>query len=662
MTRFLFLCALLLLLFSSSALAWDRPFDRAANWGGTGLMEIPTARILDDGVIRLGFAQALPLRWYTAGMGIYPGVEFSGRLTELTNVPVDFPGQSTFRDKAFDLKFQVIPETRWLPAVAFGYHDLFGTQLFEAQYIVFNRQIFPFDFTLGYGRERLAGLFGGVELALHPRLHLMAEYNPIDYEKGRGATAKAVPEGADWPVNFGLRCKVLPAVDLGVSYQRGDTLGVSLTFQSEIGQPVLPQRADPPPLVDVDRRPSAERDMNEVVRQVHGAITRAGFSHVSVYADGESLVAEFVNSRYLSDRKAVGRVLRSLLLHAPEDTKQLTAVVKRKGLPILKVSVKPDHLEAYLFKDIPEEIFSRLLTVETTSRAAEKVHPEAAYAGPDDSPFTFGVKPDFQFYLNDPSGFFQFRAGIKPWTILNLWEGGEIFARFDVPFYSDVDSGNIVSPDKVREDSWRYLGRQYTFTNLLFDQAVQFTDRTFGRVSFGYLEYMYAGAGAEVLHFFGEGRFALGFQADWVRKREPGSTMALLEFDYYDILANAYFRVPKLDITLQAQYGRFMAGDVGWLFTGSREYDTGVVIGAWWGLTDTSELTGFSRDYDSKGVFITLPARIFLAHDSPVRYSYAIAPWTRDGAQTPHHWRRLFDLAGDLMPGHFRSRLEELKD
>jgi hypothetical protein len=79
-------------------------------------MEIPTARILDDGVIRVSGAQALPYRWYGGGMGIFPGFEFSGRLTELTNVDPGFEGQSTFRDKAFDIKYQVIPESKWPPA------------------------------------------------------------------------------------------------------------------------------------------------------------------------------------------------------------------------------------------------------------------------------------------------------------------------------------------------------------------------------------------------------------------------------------------------------------------------------------------------------------------------------------------------------------------
>ena len=58
-------------------------------------------------------------------------------------------------------------------------------QLFEAQYIVFSKQVFPFDFTLGYGTKRLDGPFAGMEIALHPQLHFLTEYSPIEYEQDK---------------------------------------------------------------------------------------------------------------------------------------------------------------------------------------------------------------------------------------------------------------------------------------------------------------------------------------------------------------------------------------------------------------------------------------------------------------------------------------------
>jgi hypothetical protein len=263
---------------------------------GTGLMEIPTARVLDDGVIRLGLAQALPYRWFGGGMGVFPGLEFTGRLTEITNIPSNLgPGYGANKDKAFDLKYQLLPESKWLPALALGFNDFFGTKQFEAEYVVVSRQIFPLDFTFGYGHGRLDGLFGGIEVVLHPRIHFMAEYNPINYENDKPAV-RGVPEGADWPVNLGLRFRILPVLDLDVSYQRGDTFGALLNFQTGLGQPILPQRADPPPLVNVDRRPSQERNPKEMVEKIHAAIHEAGFTDVSVFAEGGILTAEFANT------------------------------------------------------------------------------------------------------------------------------------------------------------------------------------------------------------------------------------------------------------------------------------------------------------------------------------------------------------------------------
>jgi hypothetical protein len=136
----------------------------------------------------------------------------------------------------------------------------------------------------------------------------------------------------------------------------------------------------------------------------------------------------------------------------------------------------------------------------------------------------------------------------------------------------------------------------------------------------------------------------------------------LEDLNVHSLLANFYYRFEPLSATLQVQYGRFLAGDVGWLLTGSRELDTGVIIGGWWSFTDTDDLTSYNRGYDNKGVFLTLPVRIFLTTDSTKRYTYSIAPWSRDVAATIYHWQTLFGLAGDLMPGKFESRLREIKD
>ena len=638
-------------------------------------METPTARVLDDGVMRIGVAQALPYRWYSGGMGVFPGLEFSGRLTAITNIESGLgPAYGSNKDKAFDIKYQILPESKLLPAIAIGLHDFHGTQLFPAEYIVLSRQIFPLDITLGFGSKRLQGpvslpfmdnygLFGGIEFAINERVHLLAEYNPIEYEKDK-PSARGVPEGAKSPINIGLRAKILPGLDLGLSYQRGDTLGLMLHFQFLLGKPLLPKRPDPPLQTSIDRRPFHERDPKEMMTKIHEAIHKAGFSEVSVYTNGRELIVEFENGKYSSDQKAVGRVLRILLYHAPYETEKLRVVLKRRNMPLLEVSVKPDHLEKYLLGKIPEEIFSsKLIGIKTTKQTVDPIQGSYIQTHEDKKlRFDFNIKPEFSTHLNDPSGFFKYRVGIKPSITSNIWKGALAHARYDIPFYSNIWSSNITPPDAVRSDAWKYRDRNYSFDRLILDQTVRISERTFGRLSLGYFEKMYAGIGGEILTFLGGGNPALGIEADWVRKREPGKQFELMDFERYTILGNAYYCLPSLGMTLHAQYGKFLAGDIGWMFDINRQYDTGVILGIWYSFTDTDDFTGFNKGYNHKGVYLSLPLKMFLADDSRQRLNYAISPWTRDVASRVTHWRNLFSLGKDLMPDIFKSDLNKIKE
>jgi hypothetical protein len=652
----------------------DAPFNGASNWGGTGILEVPSARILEDGVIRFGYAQALPYRWYVAGMGVLPRFEVSGRVTEITNIESGLgEDYGSNKDKALDLKFQIVSESRRWPAMAVGLQDIVGTKLLEAQYLAVSRQIFPFDFTVGLGRQRLGGgpesplsdelgLFGAVECAIHDHLHLMAEYNPIEYEHD-SPSVRGVPEGARWPVNFGVRVKLLPGLDLGASYQRGDTFGFMAHLQSPLGDPIIPKRPDPPKWVSADRRPFAERDATEMVHALHRAVRAAGFDDVLVYASGRDLTAEFENTKYLSNPKAAGRVLRILLFHSPSDTRRLHAVLKKRKIPLLRVSVAPDHLERFLFGKIPQEIFERLVEIQEGFSPSEGESGTAAVSRDQTSlAYQTGIKPEVQLWLNDPSGVVKGRVGIKPWVTANLWEGAAGYARYDIPFYSNIESSNVPVPEAVRSDAWIYLDRNYSFDRLLLDQAVRLYRSTYGRMTFGYLDKMYAGAGGEVLTFLLDGVMALGLEADYAIKREPDTQFQLLDFRRHTVLGNAYFRVPWIDMTLRGQYGRFLAGDVGWKLTASRRYANGVEIGAWYTDTDTDELTGYNQGYHDKGVLLTLPVNMFVDHESNVKYQYAIAPWTRDVGATVFHWEEIFSLVSDLTARPFRENLRQISD
>ncbi len=690
----LFLLIVNLVVPAGSAGASDRPFIGAANWGGTGLYEIPNARILEDGVFRLGYGRADPFGWYTVGMGVLPWLEISGRYTEIEDRPTNL-GDGAFgdyKDKAVDLKFQLLGESGSFPALAAGIHDAQGTRLFPAEYLVASKRLGPLDFTLGVGTGRLgggateagdralavlskeglksAGPFGGIEWGVHERVNLMVEYNPVDYEKDpRLGTTKEqpVPEGADWSVNIGARIEVFDGFEVGVSWQRGDTLGVSAHFNLMLGKSILPKQPDPPVWKTIEAPPFSEENAGARMEAILEEIHQIGFTRAAVFTDGRFLTAEFENTKYLSNEKAAGRVLRVLLAHAPAGIERIEAVIAKRRMPMSRISIRPGHFDDYLLGKMRPDIFAELIKMETVSSGYLDGRRIMAAAGNNRMlDFDWGIKPEVDTYLNDPSGVFQYRVGIKPWAQAQLWKGSALQASYMIPFVSNVESSNIPPPDAVRSDSWKYLGDESSLSSLVYDQTLRLSDRVFGRVTTGYLEPMYAGVGGELLAFPGKGNIAFGVESDWARKRIPGTAVELDDDeDYYTILGNAYFRFAPFDIdmTLRAQYGRFLGGDTGWRFEAKRSYpDTGLEIGAWYSITDTDHfLADFNRGYNDKGVFIRLPARMFTLRETSVMYNYSFKPWSRDVAATVYHWNPLFEFGSDLMPGVLEKNVRQVE-
>lgn len=661
-------------LFFSPAFAGDRPFNNSSNWGGTGLMEMPNARVLEDGVIRFGVAQADPYRWYAGAMGVLPRLEFGGRVTEELNYYLS-PEYGNNRDKAFDLKFQILRESKKLPAIAIGMNDFHGNKLWPSEYITFSRRIDPIDFTVGLGTKRLSGdqnifgiddlgAFGGIEWNVNDRINLMAEYSPIRYESDVHAIQNNVKKASS-PINIGARAEIFRGVDLGLSWQRGDTFGFMLHFNVKLGKSILPKQPNPPAWRTLEPNVISGADLTKRLNLIRDEIREAGFGNIRVTLANGVLSAEFQNERYISNQKAAGRVLRILLKHAPKDIERISAVLTRRKIPFLRISVDPEDFDKYLMGKMRADIFEHLVTVETISEKNLQANRAVGQSDKDGSlDYNWGIKPEFEPFLNDLSGAFRYRIGIKPYLSVSPWKGSEFLASYMIPFYSNVQSVNVPPPDAVRSDGWRYLGDDPSIDRLYYDQTIRLGSKTLGRFSTGYFEKQYAGFGGEVLTFPGKGDFAFGVESDLVQKREPGNTLELInDRDYYTFLGNMYYRFKPLNMTLRAQYGRFLGEDVGWRFEASREYKHGVVVGAWYSFTDTDHfLTPENRGYNDKGIFMRLPAQMFSIREKRTRYYYSIAPWTRDVAATVAHPSSLYHTGYDLMPGQFEDELGKLRN
>lgn len=203
--------------------------------GTSGLVSIPTAAIKADGEMAIGVNVIAPdYHEYVADgfdgeagivqfatVGFLPFVEVGLRLTRLTG---DRP--QGIGDRMVSVRVRVLKEGRHRPALAVGAHDLVGTRIYHATYAVASKTVpsvaGPVGLHMGYGHDVLGlpaagrqfdGLFGGVSLAPHRWLTLLAEYD------GERPSA-------------GVRLEPVHGVALLAALQNGDGLsgGVSYTF------------------------------------------------------------------------------------------------------------------------------------------------------------------------------------------------------------------------------------------------------------------------------------------------------------------------------------------------------------------------------------------------------------------------------------------------
>jgi hypothetical protein len=659
---FAFLALLLFPPFSQSR-AGDSPFIHPSNWGGTGLLEIPSARVMKENSIRLGFSQIDPYRYYYGAVSPLKGLELDLRVTEILGVPSSLEGQGDEKDKAFDLKYQFLPEGKYTPALTIGFMDPHGTRKYPSQYIVASKQIYPFDFTIGFGNGRFgdrplpaqgegiklemfsdpgdwlrdSNFFGGIEFAPNEKFSLILEYSPIKYHVQTRDPAQ--PEYFQKPVsskfNVGARYKPVKWFEVTMSYQRGEEFGVNASLAFDIGNPLLPVY-DPPYRED----PALTAAPFDV--RMERALSASGFSDIGVLMEGDALWIEAQNDKYYFSTRAIDTILRLLVDRMPSHAEKIHIILADNGIPQIEFDTIRADVEDYHNNRMTLHEFYYLADIKTDTTRRSDIH------GKYEKNVHYGLKPSFETFLNDPSGFFKYRLGLSGWAGYNPWNGATLVASVEGYPVNNIETANEPLSIPVRSDLVLYKKEDIALGRMLFDQIYKADHEIYGKLSAGLLEIEYAGLDAEVAKPVLGGRVLLGLGSSIVKKREPGQPFTLKRDGVKDYYTTAFFNtrvnVPEIDITVDLKAGRFLAGDPGVRFTVSK-FINGVILKAWYSITDTSDFTDrFNDGYSDKGISVSVPLRMLLGSDSKTVFHYSISPWTRDTGQDIDHYGTLFDF------------------
>jgi len=668
-----YLCILLIItvLTGGDAFCADSPFTYPSNWGGTGLMETPTARVLEAGKFRVGVSYVDPYIYYYGAISPFKGLEIDGRVTEIldtdTSSDPTWAEYGNYKDKAFDIKYQFLPEGKYTPALAFGVMDPHGTRIFTSQYLVASKQIFPFDFTIGVGNGRFgkrpidddkefgleiftdpkqwlkdAQVFGGVQFTPHPKISFMVEYNPIRYDKqitdpAQSKHFKNYDDSFLHRLNYGIRIMPFDWTEIDLSYQRGEQIGVNVSFAFTLGRPILP-------IFDAPYIEKQELMDSPLAQRISRGLYESGFYDIGVSVSGSNIWVVAANDRYFYTPRAIGVMVNLINRMLPEDINQIYLIITERGIPVVQFSTQRQDVNYY-----QEQVFSPgeyLYLAKTDTdvyQTPEAKHNYKRY-------IFYGIKPELNALINDPSGFLKLRAGASGWIGINPWRGASLVAGIAAYPLNDVSSSNKPLSIPVRSDFVEYMDNNMLLSLLMFEQIEKFKYEIYGKVGAGLLEVQYAGLDAELAVPLFKGRIYTGVSGSLVKKRDVSNPVKLNNNDWDDHYKTAFFNarlnIPELDAYLDVKAGRFLAGDKGARVTVAKNFN-GVVLSAWYSFTDTSVFSDpYNRGYHDKGIAISIPLRLFLGRDSRVAYDFAISPWTRDVAQDIYHRTSLFDFIG----------------
>ena len=646
------------------------------NSGVVGLWEYPTAQLAEDGHGWVGYADNDPYLTYFVNMAYFPWLEVNLRLTAFSTAPRISEGYGRYKDKALDLKVLLRRGQGFAPSLAVGITDLMGTELLRAKYGVLTWAWDALAFSVGYGTDRLNGIFGGIEWQAAPAWAFKLEYSPLYYpgDKVSGTRVHPAPAASSW--NVGVVYDAPWGGEASLSYQRGEDLCFSVAYAYDLAGPFLGSRekilvsSDIPPRIS-DWNAEDPVLLAEELRCHVEAL--GGLRDIRVAVGDHTLLVAFENAGYGSAAEACARVLGAVAWRAPWDLRTLSLLPLLRGQPAVRMDIPGSHCALLRLGDLSREDSAALAVRWGTldDLASEGGTPWRAQAPRQGWPtpttefrFRFAYEPRIDRILdNDYEDRFNLDAELRHRT---SW-GWEFYGSVRMPLKNNID---IWWEPETNDDIriWQTVLSWGTLRALDDRRAVALLAEA------GWLDANWFGANLWGRAYFDGGRWWLGGRASVVQQRDPHSFGGLSEYwRTFDpsggwvlggpknewtlgAWAQAGYREPTLDVDLMAEYGRFLDEDWGGRVAVTRHWND-VGVGFWMSRTDI--LTP-GKDFTNAGMYLEIPVDAWFGTRSPHVWTQEftlLSTWADFAGRQPGAWRTPERLWGQLLPDRLPGQM-----
>lgn len=682
--------------------------DVMNSYGLAGGVETPTAEMLPDATLGGTVSYNKAARRHNVIFQLHPRITTALRYSRVEGIN-DHNDLGYLWDRSFDIRFQVLDEAGWRPAVAVGLQDFLGTGIYSGEYIVATKTITPrIRASLGIGWGTLAGdprvidttdtggkpnaedwfsgkarAFGSVSWQATDKLRLVAEYSNDKYTayyRRPNGRVDEVDQGDGEPgsgLNLGAYYTFSPSYQLGVYTIGGDMIGAQFSFALNPRNAPFPSGLEKAP-APVKPRPAPSADPEgwsgawsadptaqpAIQTALAGALKDEGQILESMVLTGNRAEVRIRNTRYIQQSEAIGRTARLMTRALPPSVETLVVTSNTDGMATSSVVLKRSDVER-LENTEAGRIASASQLVDATPR------PDGLVTTPGLFPrFRWNLAPYLEIGLFDPQDPLRYETGgqlkasyeFMPGLIVSGTLRQRAFGSMEqrgpgIPgdrgehytpeeYLSDPANEYFNGVPRVRSDTRMYTGNDSpTIPELTLAWYAQPTETIYTRVTVGLLERAFGGVSTEVLWKPANSPLAFGAEVNRVRKRDFDDVFAFRDYEVTTGHVSAYYEFAN-GFTAQLDVGKYLAGDKGATFTVTREFANGWRVGAFATKTDLSDEEFGEGSFD-KGITLSIPVSWAIGTPTRDRAGSTLRSLSRDGGARLNVDGRLYDKVRD---------------
>ena len=658
----------------------------ASNYGNTGIIEMPNARLMPEAQLRFSFSSSYPHEFTSLTASPFSWLEATYRYTELKNKrygPASYSGNQTLKDKGFDLKALIRRETFFLPAVSVGLRDIAGTGLFSSEYIVASKKLRSLDITAGIGWGVLGAannisnpfesiddsfkarndsfgqggdfsfknwfsgntsLFGGLEYDLPKKgLRLKLEYDTSYPDR------RQIIQDINSRFNIGLNYSFSENLSFSSSYERGSQFRIAFKLKGNFLEDTI-KKPSPKTVQNLnsEQQSRVKEDKNLFYRSLNLSLRdEAIYIQAANLKDTEVDVA-IASSRFYSLTRPAGRAARITAALSPEEIEVINVHVMNGDFEVAKISFGKEYFES---SDKGIMSSNELLSLSSLdSQNSDPLYKDALFMPTVLLPeFNWNMSPAIKHQIGGPEGFYLGQLLWKTDTTIKFKRNLALYTSFGINIYDTFSGFNNPSSSSiphVRSDIQDYLSEgKNNIQRMQLEYFGSPYKDIFTRLDIGYLEEMFGGFGGEVLYRPFKKRFSVGMSLHRVRQRAFNQLFSFRDYSTTTGHFGFYYDMPY-NLRSQLLVGKYLAGDKGATLDLSKRFNSGFTLGIFATKTNLSSEEFGEGSFD-KGFYISVPTQLFYSDFRSGVISFGLHPLTKDGGAILNKHNSLIGILGD---------------